>query len=108
MVTTKSLIVAYGLALLPTLVSSSPIVPRYLQRYPFSRHNITASMVTTELGPQLSHGSLIFGPDSALYPGATERWNTRVTPDVQVVVEPAAESDLAKIVSGLLRRFLRI
>lgn len=31
MVTTKSLIVAYGLALLPVLVSSSPIVPRYFE-----------------------------------------------------------------------------
>jgi hypothetical protein len=108
MVTTKPLILAYGLALLPVLVSSSPLVPRYFQRDLFSRDKITASMVKTELGPQLSNGSLIFGPDSALYPGATERWNTRITPDAQVVVQPAAESDLAKIVSGLLRRFLRI
>ena len=108
MVTTKSLIVAYGLALLPVLVSSSPIVPRYFQRNLFSRDNITASTVKTELGQQLSKGSLIFGPDSALYPNATERWNTRITPNAQVVVQPAAESDLAQIVSGLLRRFLRI
>lgn len=108
MVTTKSLIVAYGLALLPVLVSSSPIVPRYFQGNLFSRDHITASTVKTELGPQLSKGSLIFGPDSALYPGATERWNTRITPNAQVVVQPAAESDLAKTVSGLLRRFLRI
>jgi hypothetical protein len=108
MVTTKSLIVAYALALLPVLVSSSPIVPRYFQRNRFSRDNITASTVKTELAQQLSVGSLIFGPDSALYPSATERWNTRITPNAQVVVQPAAESDIAQIVSGLLRRFLRI
>lgn len=108
MVTTKSLIVAYGLALLPVLVSSSPIVPRYFQRNLFSRDNITASTVQTELGQQLSKGSLIFGPNSALYPNATERWNTRIMPKAQVVVQPAAESDLAQIVSGLLRMFLRI
>lgn len=108
MVITKSLIVAYGLALLPALVSSSPIVPRYFERKLFSRDSITASTVKTELGTELSKGSLIFGPDSPLYPAATERWNTRITPNTQVVVQPAAESDLAKIVSGLLRRFLRI
>ncbi len=105
MVSTKSLIVAYGLAFLPLLVSSSPLVPRYLQRHPLSRHNITASAVKMELGPQLSNGSLIFGPDSARYPEATERWNNRVTPNAQVVVQPAAESDLAKIVGGRRRRF---
>lgn len=108
MVTPKSLIVAYGLALLPVLVSSSPLVPRYFQRDLFSRDNITASTVKTELGQQLSKGSLIFGPDNALYPNATERWNTRITPKAQVVVQPAAESDIARIVSGLLRRFLRV
>ena len=108
MVTTKSLIVAYGLALLPLLVSSSPIVPRYFQRNLYSRDNMTASTVKTELGRQLSKGSLIFGPDSALYPNATERWNTRITPNAQVVVQPAAESDFAHIVSGLFRRSLRI
>ena len=108
MVTTKSLIVAYGLALLPVLVSSSPIVPRYFERNLFSRDKVTASTVKTELGQQLSKGSLIFGPDSALYPNATERWNTLDTPNVQVVVQPAAESDIAQIVSGLLWKFLRI
>lgn len=108
MVTTKSLIVAYGLALLPVLVSSSPIVPRYFQRNLFSRDNITASTVQTELGQQLSKGSLIFGPNSALYSNATERWNTRIMLKAQVVVQSAVESDLAQIVSGLLRMFLRI
>lgn len=107
MVNTNSLIVAYGLALLPVLVRSSPIVPRYFQGNLFSRDHISANTVKAELGPQLAKDSLIFGPNSTLYPGATERWNTRITPNSQVVVQPAAESDVAKIVSGLLRRFLK-
>ncbi|KAL8930828.1 MAG: hypothetical protein Q9208_000369 [Pyrenodesmia sp. 3 TL-2023] len=98
MVTIKPLIVDYGLALLPVLVSSSPIVPRYFHRNLFSRDNMTASTVKTELGQQLSNGSLIFGPDNALCPNATERWNTRITPNARVVVQPAPESDLAPIV----------
>ena len=100
MVSPKSFIVAYGLTLLPALVSSSPVVPRYFQRNLFTRDNITSTTVTTELGPQLSNGSLIFGPDSSLYANATERWNLFDTPDAQVVVQPAAESDIAKIVSS--------
>ncbi|KAI4219649.1 MAG: hypothetical protein LQ349_008293 [Xanthoria aureola] len=98
MVAIKSLIVAYGIPLLPVLVSSTPIVPRYFHRNLFSRDNMTASTVKAELGQQLSNGSLIFGPDNALYPNATERWNTRITPNARVVVQPAAESDLAQIV----------
>lgn len=76
----ESLTVAYGLALLPVLVSGSPTVPHYFERNRCSQDTITASTVRTELGQQLSKGSLIFGPDSALYPSATERWNTRITP----------------------------
>ncbi|CAL8575057.1 hypothetical protein XPA_001002 [Xanthoria parietina] len=98
MVTIKSLIIAYGLALLPVLLSSSPIVPRYFHRILYSRDNITATTVKNELGRQLSNGSLILGPDNALYPNATERWKTRITPNTRVGVQPAAESDLAQIV----------
>jgi len=101
MVSPKSFIVAYGLTLLPVLVSSyPPVVPRFFQRNSFSRGNITSSTVEAELGPQLSSGSLIFGPDNSMWYNATWRWSTLDTPNVQVVVQPAAESDIAKIVSG--------
>ena len=99
MVSAKS-IVAYGLALLPALATSSPVVPRHFQGKLFTRSNVTASQVEAELGPQLSSGSLIFGPESANFANATRRWNTFVRPTVQVVVEPASESDIAHIVSG--------
>ena len=105
MVSPKAFIVAYGLALLSSLVASSPVVPRYFQRSLFSRHNITASIVEAELGPQLSSGSLIFGSNSSLWANATGRYNTLLRLDIQVVVEPAAESDVAKVVSGYSRGF---
>ncbi|RWA04937.1 hypothetical protein EKO27_g10166 [Xylaria grammica] len=98
MVSATSFFVAYGLALLPALVTSSPIVPRYFQKKLFSRDNITAATIDAELGPDLSGGSLIFGSDSDQWADATSRWNTLIRPDVQVVVQPAAESDIAKII----------
>ena len=64
--------------LLPVLVSSSPIELRFHRRDLFSCKDITASTVKTELGQQSSKASSIFGPDSVLYPNATERWNTRI------------------------------
>ncbi|ETS86020.1 hypothetical protein PFICI_04045 [Pestalotiopsis fici W106-1] len=98
MVSLKACVVAYGFTLLPALVSGSPLVPRYFQKHLVSRCNISAITVQSELGPQLSNTSLIFGPDNVLFPNATERWNTLDTPDVQLVVQPAAESDISKIV----------
>ncbi|KAI3327600.1 FAD-binding domain-containing protein [Xylariaceae sp. AK1471] len=91
----------YCLALFQTFVAASPLrnsVPRLFQRNPATRHNLTSADVQQELGPQLSHGSLIFGPSSPLYPDATERWVTFAKPDIEVVVQPALESDIAKIV----------
>lgn len=98
--------VAYGLTLLSTLVTALPVVPPYFQGRSFSRVNISSVTVAAELGPQLSGGSLIFGPDDPRFAEATERYDTLARPDVQVVVEPANESDISKIVSSLLRKFV--
>ncbi|KAF1919310.1 hypothetical protein BDU57DRAFT_137282 [Ampelomyces quisqualis] len=98
MVSFKSFIAFYGLTLLPALVTSSPIASGYFARKLFSRDNINASTVAAELGPQLSNGSLIFGSNNPQYANATSRWNRFVRSDVQVVVEPAAERDIAKII----------
>ncbi|KAI1112706.1 hypothetical protein F5Y14DRAFT_463082 [Nemania sp. NC0429] len=98
MVSFTSFLVAYGLALLPALVAGLPAVPHHFQKRSFSRHEITAATINAELGIQLSTGSLIFGSDSPLWPDATSRWDTLVRPNVQVVVEPADESDIAKII----------
>lgn len=98
----KFLLVAYGLPLLSQLVIGSPVVPRYFQRSLFSRGNISATAVEAELGPQLSSGSLVFGPDNPQWSNATSRFDTLVRPDVQVVVEPACEADVSKIASSQL------
>ena len=90
--------------LLQTLVAGSPIsptiVPRYFQDSPITRRDLTADQVQRELGPLVSNGTLIFGTESSEYTNATSRWITFVRPDVRVVVEPAAESDISLIVSS--------
>ena len=96
---------AYSLVLLQALVSSLPVahpdVPHYFQPNPITRRDLTTNTVASELGPLLSNGTLIFGPSSPLFPNATSRWITYVQPVIQVVVEPAAESDIPKIVSNI-------
>ncbi|KAI1734122.1 hypothetical protein F4680DRAFT_454307 [Xylaria scruposa] len=98
MISPTPILVAYCFTLLPATVISSPIVPHYFQRKLFSRGNITVATIDNELGSRLSNGSLIFGSDSPLWSDATSRWDTLVRPGVQVVVEPAAESDIAEII----------
>ncbi|KAH5267276.1 hypothetical protein HBI82_225000 [Parastagonospora nodorum] len=98
MVSPKFFLAVCGLMLLPALVTSSPIASSHFGRKLFSRNNITATTVAAELGPQLSNGSLVFGSDNPQWSNATIRWNRFVRPNVQVVVEPAAESDIAEII----------
>ena len=96
---------AYSLVLLQALVAGYPLahpeVPRYFQPNPLTRRNLTTSTVERELGPLLSNGTLIFGPSSPAFANATSRWVMYVQPVIQVVVEPAAESDIPKIVSSI-------
>lgn len=95
---------ACSLMLLQALVAGAPAhVPRYFQPSPLTRRTLTASTVQSELGPLLSTGTLIFGPSSPAFANATSRWVTYVQPNVQVVVEVAAESDISKIVSRIIQ-----
>lgn len=92
-------LLALGLTLFPAVTSSSPLIPHYFRAVYISR-TITSKQVENDLGKALSQGSLIFGPSSRAFTNATERWNTRSMPaDIQVVVEEAQESDVAKVVS---------
>ncbi|OTA08263.1 FAD-binding domain and SignalP-predicted secretion signal [Trichoderma parareesei] len=91
-------LLASGLALLSNLVSSSPIVPHYFRAVDVSRA-VSPKQVQNDLGRTLSKGALIFGPSSPAFAEATGRWSTRSMPqDIQVVIEVAQESDVAKIV----------
>nr|BDX35617.1 FAD-linked oxidoreductase StrQ [Stachybotrys sp.] len=91
-----------GFHVSPNPVADSPVPrtawPRYFETNVVSRTNLSAATVERELGPLLTNGSLIFGTCSPSYPDAIERWVSFVQPDIQVVVEPASESDVAVIV----------
>ena len=94
----------WSLLLLHQFVAGSPVpqprTPGYFQSNgPITRRDLTTETVEVELGTFLSPGTLIFGPQSPLYANATERWVTFVRPDIQLVVQPAQESDISKIVS---------
>lgn len=98
--------VLLGLTVLQAIVSASPLnlrtprtVPHYFQSYPSTPRNLSIPTIQQELGPQLSNGSLIFGPNNTDWAEATERYNQLAPPDIQVVVIPALESDVSKIVS---------
>ncbi|KAI8949277.1 FAD-binding domain-containing protein [Xylaria longipes] len=94
-------VACYSLVFFQTPVAASPIhhdVPHFFQRSPTTRHNLTASTVQSELGPLLSQGTLIFGSSSPLYANATWRYVEFAKPNIQVVVQPAQESDIAKII----------
>ncbi|KAK4063869.1 CAZyme family AA7 [Trichoderma harzianum] len=91
-------LLAFGLTLFPAITSSSPIIPHYFRAVDVSRA-ITPKQVESDLGEALSQGTLIFGPSSRAFTNTTERWNTRSMPaDIQVVIEVAQESDVAKVV----------
>jgi hypothetical protein len=100
---------AGSLVLLHAIVAGSPLthtnlpVPRYFHANPLTRRNLTVNTVESELGPHLSQGSLIFGSSSAAYANVTSYWITYVQPDFKVVVEVAAESDIAKVVSNVAK-----
>ncbi|KAI1470392.1 FAD-binding domain-containing protein [Daldinia caldariorum] len=91
-----------GIALLRTFVEGSPLshdaVPRYFRNTPFTRREISVSGIEQELGPLLSPGSAIFLPSDPEWSDVNERWNTLEPPDIEVVVQPAKESDVPKIV----------
>ncbi|KAI0154644.1 FAD-binding domain-containing protein [Xylariaceae sp. FL1272] len=72
--------------------------PYYFKRHVETPRDINPLNVQTQLGPLLSSGAIIFGPSSPLYANATERYDRYVKPDIQVVVQPATEDDVAKIV----------
>ena len=97
---------AYSLVLLQALVAGFPLahtdVPRYFKPNPITRRDLTPNTVISELGPRLSQGTLIFGPSSPAFANATSRWITYIQPDIEVVVEVGAESDISKVVSNLV------
>lgn len=89
-----------GLGLLRTFAASASI-PRYFEKHPTTRRNVTSSQVQLELGGKVSNTTVIYGPEDPRYAEATARWSSFAMPHVQVVVEPTQESDVSTIVSTM-------
>lgn len=87
---------AWGLSLLASPVAGA-VLPGYFQRAsaPFTRRGLSVLTVQKELGAVISAGASIFGPADARYAQATERYSTHAVPDIEVVVVPGTESDVA-------------
>jgi hypothetical protein len=80
-------------------IVSAAAVPYYFRPAGVSSRNLSIQQIAADLGPQISNGSLIFGPSDARWVEAVHRYNTLSPPDVEFLVEPAQESDISKIVS---------
>lgn len=100
-------LLAFGLVVFPSIVSCSPVVPHYFRAADVSR-TVTPAQVQNDLGKFLSKGTQIFGPSSASFANATERWAQSSMPaNIEVVIEVAQEANVAKIVgcpSGIILR----
>ncbi|KAJ4305632.1 hypothetical protein N0V90_001163 [Kalmusia sp. IMI 367209] len=91
-----------GLAIFSDLAVGASI-PRYLERDHVTRRQLSSNQVQKELGARVSNGTDIFGPDDSRFEEVTSRWNTYAVPQVQVVVEPAQESDVSTISTDKLK-----
>lgn len=88
---------AYGLAILQTLVAGSD-VPNYFRSSLITPRDLSSVKVQYELGSRLSNTTTILGPRSSNFNESTTRWDSYAPPKVQVVIEPGQESDIPLIV----------
>ncbi|KAI0104017.1 hypothetical protein GGR51DRAFT_561393 [Nemania sp. FL0031] len=93
-----SYLVSSCLVLLQSFASTTAIPYPYNLAPRVTRHNLTSEQARSELGPQLSKQATIFGPRDSRFANTTERYQTFSPPNIQVVVQPGAESDVAKII----------
>jgi hypothetical protein len=90
----------YALALAAVFALTSAVaIPSDLRSSDTSPSYISSEQIGRELGARLSKGSTIFGPDNSSFNATTARWTLYESPRIQVVIEPAKESDIALIVS---------
>ncbi|KAK1570172.1 FAD binding domain-containing protein [Colletotrichum navitas] len=85
------------LGLFWTLVTSASI-PRYFEKHPVTRRDLSSAKIQQELGGLVSNTTLIFGPDDDRFGNATSRWQDFSRPTIQIAVEPGSESDVATVV----------
>lgn len=94
-----ALFTSWCLVLLPSILLASPLAPCLNGICGFSRRDLPISQIVAELGPLLSAPSSIFGADDSRWTNATIRFQGLVRPDIQLVIQPGQESDVATIVS---------
>ncbi|KAL9082956.1 MAG: hypothetical protein Q9165_008719 [Trypethelium subeluteriae] len=87
----------YYFGLLWSLAAGASI-PRYFEKHPITRRDLSSAQVQQELGGQVSNTTSIFGPDDSRFNEVTSRWTDFSKPHVQVVIEPGRESDVPTIV----------
>lgn len=92
-----------GLALFSALVAGSPLptesIPKYFQRQPLTRREVSPLKFQQELGAQLSLNATILGPEAPNFANLTHRWNLVAPPEIELVVQAGQEADVSKIVS---------
>ncbi|KAF5657001.1 fad binding domain-containing protein [Fusarium circinatum] len=89
----------FSLTLLMTLAVSSPLsIPSYFQSDHLTRREVPVFQIQQELGALLSEHSIILLLSNPLWIETTKRWNTMAPPDIKVVVQPANEIDIPKII----------
>lgn len=66
-----------------------------------TRTNVSNDQVSRELGPLLSCGSKIFGPEDPNFAESTTRFQAFQPPNIELVVQVARERDVSTAVSLL-------
>ena len=103
-----------ALAVAPALITAAPVKATDVTVLPFGTKgpyyygnqklearsiiNVDVERIRRDLGAMLSPGTLIYGPGSMKFDELTLRWRTTAPPKIDIVIQPAAESDIAKIV----------
>ena len=54
--------------------------------------------IQSQLGPLLSKGATLYFPGTPQFENATSRWSAYAEPNVAIVVQPAADEDVATTV----------
>lgn len=93
-----TLFTSFVLTLFSSLALASPLNCLYGACGPTPR-SVSLDRIASELGPQLSNSSSIFGSQDPRWTDATERFQALVRPNIQLVVQPGEERDVATIVS---------
>ncbi|KAF6829567.1 FAD binding domain-containing protein [Colletotrichum plurivorum] len=89
---------ATGLLLLQSLSSASPLACPDSIDCSFTRADVSPAQVARELGRKLSRAALIYGPGDPRYTEAIARYQQYNPPNIQIVVQPGTEEDVAEIV----------